>query len=66
MICISEFCPRYAECGRAVKQTDHLEQYINLGSYASGIISGDGSKVSWWCGAEGNYAFFIPKDKMDI
>lgn len=66
MICISKFCPKYAECGRTIPH-DHWEQCIDLGSSGSVIITGDGrNETKYWCGIAGDYAFFIPKDKSEV
>ena len=69
MICISNCCEKYDECGRTIPHKE-IEQAVNWYSFGSATINFNTKDVKedWWCGKLGNYAMFEPKtiDKTEL
>ena len=60
MVCISNECPLYMECDKAV-QKHWIEDCVPYASCATCKVSEKENETAWWCGPLGYYRLFEPK-----
>ena len=64
-VCGSTNCERYNICKRAICEEENKQYYVtNWHDYGSMNYTDNGIEEEHYCGERGNYAMFVPHDRV--